>query len=247
MGTVIKASGAGRIKRNLQTFALKDHMAEAHRVIADAHGRAEELMQEARKDAERMKQDARRLGYTNGYAMGLDKGREKGHEEAFKTAKANFIEQQQPLIGALQTVSDTFESRIDNLIDRARRDVLILAVAIAERVTKRVGILDTDAAAANAEAAIRSCVGESDLVIHVNPRDAENMRIYASKIVEQLAGKRHIRFAEDENIEPGGAIVESAATRVDATLATQFKHAAEILLGQGAFDEMINGMERTQE
>lgn len=236
MATVIKADGVGKIKKHLATLGLKDHMAEAHRVVRDARLRALQIVEDAREKIERRGEAAEREGYQRGYEVGRAEGEAAGREEAFGTATAQFLEEQKPLLAALDQMMGSFDDAKGELLDRARHDVLTFAVAVAERIVKRTVEIDRTVAVANAEEAIQCITADTDVVIHTHPNDMEVMRRFAEGEAALLVGRRHVRVVEDASVGVGGCVVASETTRVDATIRGQFRHATALLLAEGSSD-----------
>ncbi len=230
MGTVIKADGVGRIKKHLATLGLKDHMAEAQRVVHDARVHALEITEGAHSEIVKRGEDARRAGYERGFREGRSAGEESGHKESFATSKAEFLEQQKSLLGALDRLMGSFEDRKGALLDRARHDVLQFAVSLAERIVKRTVAVDRQVAVENATAALRQITDGSDVVIRVNPADMAAMRAFADADARKVSVRRHVALVEDEAVGAGGCLVESNATSIDATLEGQLRHARALLL-----------------
>ena len=231
LATVIKAGQTGKLLRFVKPLMLKDHVAEAHAVLREARTRAVQIGEQAKVSAAEAEAAARREGFEKGFAEGRIEGREVGRTEAFEQAKELFRTEQEGLVSALKRVVSSFETTKRELTEKAERDVLALAVEVAEQITKRAGAADSLAAVGNAAEAIRLVGSATDLVVRVNPRDVEAMGKYAGELKEELHRQRHVTLVEDGSIEPGGCIVETSKTRVDATLGEQFKQAAALLLG----------------
>lgn len=230
MGTVIKADGVGRIKKRLESFALKDHMAEAHRVVRESHAEASRIIEAAGAEVERLKAEARRQARDEGYAEGHEAGYAAGRAQALESAKAEFLARQETLLSALNAMMSGFEQSKDDLLDRARHDILELAVAVAERITRRTAVVDCLAAVENAKAAVLLVTDESDIVIRINAADREAMREYAACLAESFDRRRHIKIVEDPSIGPGGCLIETPSTRVDATIDWQLREAVTLFL-----------------
>ncbi len=231
MATVIKASGVGKIKKHLETLVLKDHMAEAQRIVHEARVRAARIIEDAQAHIQTSEREARRTGYEQGFAEGRAVGEASGHQEAFATAKVEFLARQEQLLGALEALMSSFEEQKEELIDRATSDVLLLAIAMAERITKRTAALDREVAVANARDAIRHTTAATDILIRINPVDAEAMRRFAGQLAAEPSRLQHVDVLEDAAVDPGGCIVESTRTRVDATIDGQFQQAVALFLG----------------
>lgn len=238
MGTVIKAGGGGKRVKRLETLKLQDHMAEANAVVQAAHTKAARIAEHAKKLADQAYENARRTGLRNGFKEGRATGHEAGRKEAFDSGKAEFNEHQKNLISSLSRLTAEFESHKRELLERARHDLLTLAVKLAERITKRVGAVDRLAAVANATEAIRHVGHRTDLVIRIHSDDRDAMNTYAGTLSAELDMKEHLAVVVDDTISPGGCIVQSPETQVDATLDQQLAQAVALLLGDA--DESSN-------
>lgn len=243
MGTVIKADGVGRIKKHLAPLGLKDHMAEAQRVVRDARAHALQVIEDARQEAVRCGKEARRKGHEQGFEEGRAAGETGGRLEAFDAAMVEFREQQAGLVSTLEAMMDAFEEHKRELLDRAQHDLLEFAVVVAECVVKRTAAVDRQVAVENAREAIRQITDDTDLVIRAHPVDMESLRRFSEQTAHRLTGRRHVSVLEDETIGVGGCIVESRSTRVDATVESQFRQAAELLLGETGDREQGTGTE----
>ncbi len=236
MGTVIKAGAASRLVRGFERLALKDHLVEARAEVLAARREAQSIVQRAEEEAARLIEESNRLGYEAGIATGHAKGLLDGREEATAAVRAQFQEDAEAITKQLESLVAAFESQKSVLEERAKKDLLGFAVSLAERIVKRTAVLDRDVATANLSQAIRQMSGWTDLRVRVHAMDLETMRQYASHLVSTLTGQHHIEVMADAEIGPGGCVVESATTTVDATLESQYRQAACLLLGDEVTD-----------
>ena len=230
MAGVIKAGRTGGPATRVGGVDLGDFLAEGRQVLAAARAQAERIVADARAEAERMKSGASEAGYEAGYQQGLVKGQADGHEEALERATATFEAQHVQLASACESLFREVDRRKDELLRAAHRDMVTLAVAIAERVVKRIGLLDRHAASANL-LAVTELVGEAtDLIVEANPVDAETLETFAQDLVAHRSELRHVEVKTNEAVEPGGCIVGTRSGRIDASLDTQLKRIAEELV-----------------
>ncbi len=232
MGTVIKAGTIGRIKKRMETLRLNDHMAEARAVIQRARETANSILREAHEEAAILTKEAGERGYQDGHVLGREAGHEVGRKESFEEGKNEFRAEQDLLVSSLSEMLSRTQAEKQALLDRAERDLLSFAVMLSRRITKEAGVADRDVVIRNAREAIEHIGDFTDLTIRVNPVDVARMEIYAGSLAEQLGRLTHMRVMQDEKIVPGGCIVETPETHVDATLDAQFSQAASLLLGE---------------
>ena len=241
VGTVIKAGTTGKLMKGFERLALTDHMAEARAVVYAARDRATRTVAQARADAAKIHEEEREAGYQAGFTEGRIAGQATGRQEAYAKAKEEFHTQHERLASELAALISSFESLKCDLLEQTRRDLLVFALMVAERITKRAGVADRQMAVANAAEAIGRVGSWTDLVIRVHPSDLEAMGQYAQEVVRELTGKRHVRAVEEPSIEPGGCVVESAATRVDGTLGGQFNEVVQLLIGEEGIEGQSDG------
>ena len=234
MATVIKAGHMPRTVRRLEAIDLADHVGEARVVMEEAHSQACEIIaeasQRAARDVQQVRQEARDKGYGKGYQEGLVAGRKDGLEEA----RAEFGQKQSQLVAALQESISKLEAMKEQIRLEAEKDVLDFAVVAATRLTFRVGDLRREAAMDNFRRAMALVTDKTSLTIRCSPKDSESLRKFFDSDFGALANGIHLRFVEDESIQPGGCVIQSGNGEVDASLETQVEQMAAALIGNSA-------------
>ena len=210
----------------LVSFEMADIEREAQSLLAGAKRRAEAMVERARADAEAARREAheqglaagRKAGHAEGHAAGLAEGREAAHAE--------HSERLSKLIGQLDATLIGFdEARVD-LARRAVDEVPRLAVAVAERVTKRVGRFDPAVCKENAAAALRLVARSHDVELAVHPDDAAAIRDLLPDFGRRWPTLKHVALVEEDDLAPGGCRVRTAGGLVDADLQTQLDRIA---------------------
>ena len=238
MSTIIKAGQIPAPLGRARRIELTDHLNEAQSRLDEARRQAGALVDTARETAGAIHADVARAAYREGFRSGHAAGQQAGRQEAFDAAAAQFRRDHHDLIEAIGCAVAGIEALKEELLIQAKGDVLDLAVAIAEKVTKRLGALDRDAARANAQAAIELLGPQTDLTLRIHPRDAATMRQFASELADRLQAVQHVHLVEDESQSPGGCVVESgdrhsdARLSVDAGIDTQIEQIVLLLLGE---------------
>ncbi|MHC4064149.1 MAG: FliH/SctL family protein [Planctomycetota bacterium] len=234
MSTIIKRGEQGRLLHRLVALDLADHMAEAHKIVAEARGRARRILAEARHESQRIKADARQSGHEEGLEEGLAEGRASGQAQAFSEAAERFNSEQADLVASFKAVIESIQRDKQDLLIAANRDLLEFCVALARKVTGCVARLDRQAGVANVEKALRLVGGKTDLTVRIHPLDGETLRRFAAELSGGLAGGSHVALVEDEAINPGGAVVTTGGMEVDARIETQLDQITGLLLGTEA-------------
>jgi flagellar assembly protein FliH len=223
---VIKAEQAPQ----LGAFSMADIERQAKATIIAARLRAERLIQAAQEEAENLKRQAHAQalvdGKKEGIAKGLEEGKKLGRDEALN-------EQRQALAQALtamtQAADELNASRL-HLESEARTAVIQLAIAIAERVTKRRGTLDPTLAQANVDEALRLVVTGTDIRIAIHPSQKDTLADTLPRLQAEWSQFKHIDLIADGTLTPGGCRIFTQSGQIDADLNLQLQKIAEDLL-----------------
>jgi len=229
--TVLKAGSSDRVLKRLATVDLADHLREAHGVIEEARRRAADHL--ARSEAQ-SKQDAdaaRQAAYSEGFRKGAEEGAQSGLRQALAEATERFNREHGHLVADLQRVVAEFDARKEELGLAAQRDLLDFAVLLAQKMTYAIGSQHRDAVVENVRRAIECVSRATDLTIRVNSADTAALETFASTALRQVQGSAAVRIQVDDSIAPGGCVVQSDRTEVDARLETQAEEIAALLLG----------------
>lgn len=206
---------------------LKRQAEHAHTL---AHEHAASIVQAAEKERSRLMGDASEAGRSAGYAAGLESGRiagaEQGRKEAFEATGQALREVERRWLAAL----DEFEGRRDQLLADSRRDVLTLALAIAQRVVKRRIATEPGVAVEQVQAVLEKLSRPTRLTILVNPADQQCVGDALPALAKRLLGGSHVELATDDSLERGSCVARSAGGEIDASIATQFDRIAQALV-----------------
>jgi len=236
MSTVIKAGEAIKKIGSLRAVNLNDHVAEARAIVERARLDAIKSKEESELESQSLFKRVREKAYAEGHEAGLIEGRKTGRTEAFTEATRRFNEQHGDIVTTFQQAIESIVSLRTDLAITAERDLLRFSVRLASNLTYAIGRLDEQAAVANLQRALRVVGSKTDLSIHVHPQDVSAIRDFANTALEKLSQANYIDVSEDENIKPGGCLVRTAETEVDATLTHQIDDLVRLLLGEEPAD-----------
>ena len=234
MSVVIKAGQAGKILPRLSTVDLADHLREARAVVEAARQRASNMIDDAQTESKPLWEKAKKEGYQSGYDHGRREGSKAGHTEAFDKATQRFNREQASMVEAIEIATRAIKELKHDLEVRARQDLLEFAMACAAKLTFQIGTLDRKAAQANLDRALALVSNKTNVRIRVNPADLESIKTYAPSILIPGDEGNSVVIEADDAIHPGGCLVASQETEVDATLQTQLDQLVTLLLGKGA-------------
>lgn len=231
MTTVIKAGEAGPILHRLAAVDLADHLAEAEGVIASADRKAQQIVSQAQAKADDLNVVANQQGYDDGFAKGQEEGTQAGAEKAYQEAVARFAEQQQALIDDLARAVEQIDQVKEELSIRAEQDLLDFAVQLASKLTFAIGLTCRESAQENFKKALRMVGSKTDLTLKVHPKDCESLKRFAPSVLESLGASPTVSIVEDSSLHPGGCMLQTQQTSVDASLETQLDELVALLLG----------------
>jgi flagellar assembly protein FliH len=161
----------------------------------------------AAAEAVRLRDEASREGFERGQAEGRELAR---REEAQKMGD-----------GIRKILAEVERHRVQ-LETECERDVVRLAIAIAEKIVKAEIKKGAPVAENNLRAALRRAVRGHGLEIRLHPDDAARLR---------PAGEEGASIIADSTITPGGCIVRTSAGSVDLDIKTQLDEIERGLLG----------------
>jgi len=229
---LIKAGQFAGAGKGLYTLDLRDISEKAEAIVSRARAEADRLVADAHRQIETMREQVRAEAHQAGYEAGLAGGRKAGHEAALEAARARFAEEQNDLTGLLSKLVGSLRDRREQLYAEARRDVIVLAIAIASRALSRLEASDAAMGQAAAEAmqAALEIIGQAgEPTIRVHPEDWAIVERLAHDVAQGIKEGRHVRVTEDPSVGRGGVTVETDDSAIDATIQTQLNTIADAL------------------
>ncbi|MEM6313306.1 MAG: FliH/SctL family protein [Planctomycetota bacterium] len=209
---------------------MRDVHQQASAIVDEAKQQAATILARADAEAQRMRDDAREAGF----ATGMERGTEDGHAEGLAAGKAEALahhnQQLTGLITALTTALGEIETHRQALADEAAADVARLAVAVAEKITRRQGVVDPAVLENNIAAAARVATDAHDVRLTLHPDQAATLTDTTDALQQKFPTLQHAKVITDESIAPGGCRLTAVGCEVDTTLDTQLERLAAELL-----------------
>lgn len=221
-GCVIKAAEARTLSRGMYSIDLRDIARQASEVVDAARVEADRIIAQARERAELERREALEAARREGYEVGLAEGDAAGRAQALAEATERYARDQASLTSALTELMTQFAAQREQFFVSARRDAVVLGVAIARRVISRLAELgDTagDAAAAACAEALALLRGASGAVVRVHPEDQAAVQQFAGDLARTMSVAGDVRVVEDASVGRGGCVVQAEDCVVDATAA----------------------------
>jgi flagellar biosynthesis/type III secretory pathway protein FliH len=154
--------------------------------------------------------DVEEAARLEGYSAGFEEGHAAGLAAA-EEAVGPSIQRLTALVAAIHENHQSF-------FRSAERQVVDLALQIAQKVVEREVENIPDMAINVIRAALEEMDARTAVRVRVNPADEELLRRRWSQIVPPGIGADRVELQKDEKVQSGGAIIETTHGQVDAQL-----------------------------
>jgi flagellar assembly protein FliH len=209
-------------------FALPDLEEQARTRIARAEAEAERIVADAQARAGEIESAAREQGEAAGWQQGHSDGQDSGACQALEVR----AEELRQLIATFNTAAAALDEFRAEVEAAATRDAVELALAIAERITRRQGAVDPAVLLENLHAAL-AVVGRTPVTrVAVHPSQRSALLAALPQLQMDTPSVSRAELVDDESILPGGCRVFTSHGQVDADLRTQLDRVVDKLLPQ---------------
>lgn len=162
--------------------------------------------------------------HAEGYAAGLRKG------------EADAARQLGTAITKLAATIQEVAALRPGILHRSERELVQLAVAMAERIVRRTVDLDPDVLLVIARVAMDRLGERAAATIHLHPSDCEALSRH------DLQAAQALQLIADAGVARGGCLVKSATGEIDAGIAAQVRELSRELLGIETEGEIVDGV-----
>ncbi|MFN7022350.1 MAG: FliH/SctL family protein, partial [Phycisphaerales bacterium] len=153
--------------------------------------------------------------------------------------------------GAWQAGLDAFEQGREAMLHAADRDLVRLALLIAERIVKRQILADPSIVLDQLRAVLAVVARATALAVRVHPDDVPLLEQAMPALAARFGAARHAELMADPSLDRGSCIAEMRGTQapagadassiaggeIDASISTQLQRIAEALLPGAAVME----------
>ncbi len=227
---LLKHTQIDQIAHDAIVLDLGDLRKQAERLKAAAQAQADRIIAQAQAQAQRLTGEAHGIGHAAGFEAGKAQGLEQGRAEGKAEALAAMQEQLEQLHHAWAATLDELDARQKQMRLDARHDLIALALAIAEKVTKRIPQVQPECVVDQLGAAIEQIAHPSDLTVTIHPDDRSLVEEALPALCAKFDNAQHVRLADSADIAPGGCVLRYGRGRIDATLQTQLDRIVHTLL-----------------
>jgi flagellar assembly protein FliH len=200
---------------------------EAETILNAARNEMESLRTAAVADGDRIRKEA----YAAGFPSGEEAGFKKGFEDGYTKGKAQSVEEVHNAFAMMNRVIDELRAYRSEILAESRKDIVKMALAVAEKVLHKEIMLSPDAVVSIVKNALSKVNFKRQFTIQVNPLDMEVIQNAGPQISAMLDHAESLQFKADPKVEPGGCIVQTESGVVDAQVDRQFQEIRESVLG----------------
>lgn len=199
---------------------------QAEQILEDARKQAEELTQkrqaEAENEIQKAKEDAKSEGYRQGYTEGLQKAR----VESQAVIDQQLQKQAQEVAEFLEKASDAREE----LISQAKQELCDLSIAVAEKII-HISLKTSNEVIARMIQVVTEKMKRREWVhIYVGGCDAKSLAQITPELTMSLASlSDHIKIIPMADDESGTCIIEMPDEIIDASVSTQIQNIRDVL------------------
>ncbi len=178
--------------------------------------------QEVESMLEKREKDSFEKGSSGGYARGIREGDAKAREEMQAS-----VEKRVKLMEDL--LAEMNDAR-DRILTETREDIVKLSMVIASKIIHRE-VKKSDVIVDNVREAIEMASDKHSITVKLNPADVGVINSCKNTFLETINNLKRIEIIEDDEIIPGGCIVETKDGGIDARLDRQMEEIRKVLLG----------------
>lgn len=192
---------------------LEQAKKEAERIKNDAEKAAETLMQEARVRAATLESEA--------YEKGFDQGKKDGEvlgRKAYEIQAERF-----------SAVIDAISHRGEELLARYEPLLIELVLNISKALVRHELNTTPELVRSCLERGLDMAVNSMPIRVHLHPEDLELIQQANTPSNKKTAGHL-LEFVADSGIERGGCLLETDMGVIDATLTTQWRTVSQAML-----------------
>lgn len=221
MATIIRKDGTrqsptGRPAQAV-AFSFADMRGQADNYLETVRAEAAKIVQQAHRDAERIRHEAEVAG-----RKAAEAAAEKVLDEKVGRRMATIIPALEQLVKQINDAKGELQSHWE-------RSAIKVATAIAARIIRRELKHDPRITLDSIAEALRLAAGSAEITLRINPADQKNMGAQIEQLAATLCQLSPSQIVADETVTPGGCRVETRFGLVDQQIETRLKRIEEDL------------------
>ena len=211
---------------------------QAEQIIADAHRRAEAILDQARLEAELKAQELFESSRQSGLEAGRAEGLAEGAAQALQEGQRARQRQAEELAADFDKFLERAGAALDRQMDENVDDLRDLAIAIAEKVVCVSLKSSSEVICRMIQTAIDKRKRREWAHIYIAECDAKHLSKVPASLMNALSAlSDRVRIIPMADDEAGTCIIETPDEIVDASAATQMNHIRTLLSDAGPVEE----------
>lgn len=186
---------------------LKLHASMAHEPTPEEKAKA--LVEAAEAEAAAIREKARREG--------LEQGQAEGREKLARAAER------------MTRVAVEIAAVKPRLIKEAEEEVVVLVCEIAQRIIGTLVKERPECVVTVVSRALAALSERETVTIRVNPADLQLVIDAKPDLLTGIDGVKNLTFLDDHGVDPGGCLIETPSTELDARIKTQLEEIIRVL------------------
>lgn len=174
---------------------------------------AQDVLEQARLEADHIREAARAEGFQAGFDAGIDAANER----------------LAPIAAALQAATTALGEERGRQADEVEAHAIELALQLAEKAIGAAVEAKPEHVIDVVRGGLRRLVERDRVIVLVNPEDMELVRSASEGVKAELGGIGTLEVQAERRVGRGGAIVRTQAGEIDGRLETQLARARETL------------------
>jgi flagellar biosynthesis/type III secretory pathway protein FliH len=154
---------------------------------------------------------------------------QRGHDDGLAAGRALAEAELEPLRAVLAAAAASITAARDEVVAIAEVRAVELAVMLAQKILAAKLDADPHAILSLCEGALRRVVQKDDLVLEVNPADAELVRAEIAILESSAGGPDTISVSGERRVGRGGCVVRTREGEIDARIESQLERAADLM------------------
>jgi flagellar assembly protein FliH len=221
MATIIRKDGiresSGGSRAQPVAFSFADMRGQADNYLETVRGEAAKIVQQAHRDAEKLRRDAEVAG-----RKAAEAAVERVLDEKVAKRMATLLPALEQLVRQINDVKGELQNHWE-------RSALKVSTAIAARIIRRELAQDPQITLDSIAEALRLAAGSAEITLRISPQDYENLGAQVERLAATLCQLSPSQVMADETISPGGCRVETRFGEVDQQIESQLRRIEEDL------------------
>jgi flagellar assembly protein FliH len=243
-----------QIQSNTGSKKMKEHEAEVlcslredlyeiydqrETILKEAKQEALKIISTAKKDAQDEIEQKKTAGYEKGYNGGVEAGKKQGYVEGYKIGKEEITDvlqkQNESVLNEIAQMLEKIETEKKSIILQYEKNLTKLSIDIAEKIIRHKIHSEDYTVVSIIEGVIKDYRNVEWIKIYISDKDDAIAVQADKKLINELNKiSDDVKIEVSEEIEEGGAIVETPDGIVDAGINTQLKNLKEMVLNKNA-------------